>query len=493
MTAGEVWGRRMSYNFIFGTGRVLENQIVDVPLQRITAFVDNDAKKWGNEFHGRKIISPGELRTMKPHRVYISTAKYFDEIYEQLIVECGIAREKIKGFHCLLPLKEDSFDGRRKIGDYWKIVKDIAASLKSIGAMSVYDSDDGLRDYGVLSPYDDRLSAWRRAGRWNLVRDVAKECPDTVLFVDPLEKMSVNALAERIHTALRRWDCSCVIEACGSWDRESETWIRQLKKIFPDIIIQQHASCVVVIVSHKRRFAGAMIVVTHKPFVFPYGVGDETGYEAIFAGAQGKESVDGLRDDAGDHISYLNEKINECTAIYWTWKHRPQPMVGFCHYRRYFLDNEVEGRKRILTAGETWRYLQDADILVANPVLSGKDDIIGIVRNSTQQEAFAYGWEIIRRMFEKYHPEDVQLLEDVMHGREMYPCNMFVTRWEIFDAYCTWLFSFLIPAAEEADVSRFDDYSKRIIGFFAERMLTVWLVKHPELRIKTLPILQTDA
>ena len=80
-----------------------------------------------------------------------------------------------------------------------------------------------------------------------------------------------------------------------------------------------------------------------------------------------------------------------------------------------------------------------------------------------------------------------------MHGREMYPCNMFVTRWEIFDAYCTWLFSFLIPAAEEADVSRFDDYSKRIIGFFAERMLTVWLVKHPELRIKTLPILQTDA
>ena len=484
----------MEYTFIFGTGKILEECLDRIPLEHVDFFIDNDAKKWGRKFRGRSIVSAKDVRDMEVHRIYIATTKFFYEIYEQLVIDCGIAREKIKGIYCLLPIKENSFDGGRKIGDYWQVVKDIASSLKSIGAMSVFDDGNGLRDYGVLSPYDDRLSVWRNAGQWDFIRDSRKGCPDTVLFVDPFERMAVDDLVAQMQSVICRWNSSCVIEACGPWDERSASWFSKLRRDFPGCILQQHLSCVIAIVPNNRKNAASIFTVTHKSYSPIFWAGEEAGYKVIFAGAQGEKIESGLRDDEGDNISRLNGKINECTAIYWVWKHRSQPMIGFCHYRRYFLSGETaKGRHQVLTAGEAWRYLQNTDVLVAKPALSGDGDVIEAIRNSTSREAFDCGWKIFRWRFEKKHLKDVAILDDVMHSREIYPCNMFVTRWEIFDAYCTWLFSFLIPAAEEADVSHFDAYSKRIIGFFAERMLTVWLVKHPELRIKTLPILQTDA
>ena len=62
--------------YVFGTGIALEHCLTQSILEQVCAFVDNDAKKWGNKFHSRKIISLGELRTRDPHRIYIATAKY---------------------------------------------------------------------------------------------------------------------------------------------------------------------------------------------------------------------------------------------------------------------------------------------------------------------------------------------------------------------------------------------------------------------------------
>ena len=86
----------MSYDFIFGTGRALENRIADVPLQRIKAFVDNDAEKWGTQLYGKRVISPAELHTENVHRVYIASKKFFSEIYVQLIEKIGISAEDEK-------------------------------------------------------------------------------------------------------------------------------------------------------------------------------------------------------------------------------------------------------------------------------------------------------------------------------------------------------------------------------------------------------------
>ncbi|MBR0287536.1 MAG: hypothetical protein IJQ82_01010, partial [Selenomonadaceae bacterium] len=57
---------------------------------------------------------------------------------------------------------------------------------------------------------------------------------------------------------------------------------------------------------------------------------------------------------------------------------------------------------------------------------------------------------------------------------------------------CKWLFSFIIDATEEIlrriDLASFPFSPRRLIAFFVERMLTVWLRKN-RLRIKELKIM----
>ena len=70
----------------------------------------------------------------------------------------------------------------------------------------------------------------------------------------------------------------------------------------------------------------------------------------------------------------------------------------------------------------------------------------------------------------------------------MYPCNMFYTRWSVFDAYCNWLFSVVTYVAETINVEMCDSYSKRVVGFFAERMLTVW-IRHNQIKVKEIEVI----
>ncbi|MBR0287408.1 MAG: DUF4422 domain-containing protein [Selenomonadaceae bacterium] len=74
-----------------------------------------------------------------------------------------------------------------------------------------------------------------------------------------------------------------------------------------------------------------------------------------------------------------------------------------------------------------------------------------------------------------------------MNSPSYYQCDMFITRRNIFDSYCKWLFSFILDALNETfqqiQISKFPSYVKRLMAFFSERMFTVWLIKN-RLRIK---------
>ena len=61
-------------------------------------------------------------------------------------------------------------------------------------------------------------------------------------------------------------------------------------------------------------------------------------------------------------------------------------------------------------------------------------------------------------------------------GQIMYPCNMIITSKGIFDEYCQWLMPIVLYLVDNVEFDyTWDMYSSRVIGFFAERLLTVWL------------------
>ena len=60
---------------------------------------------------------------------------------------------------------------------------------------------------------------------------------------------------------------------------------------------------------------------------------------------------------------------------------------------------------------------------------------------------------------------------------------------EKLNEYCSWLFPILFVMIRDVQIKEeWDDYSKRVIGFWAERLFTVWLY-YSNYTVKTLHIL----
>ena len=226
-----------------------------------------------------------------------------------------------------------------------------------------------------------------------------------------------------------------------------------------------------------------IFVVSHKQFIEV----DKSGYRTIYVGGYQRNSNECLMDCTGENIADLNEKINECTALYWIWKNTCCEYVGLNHYRRYFC-NIGSGDRGIITEQNAVRLLNAYDMLVAQKLYVSEDTLYDQLRNTVQYNAYEVGKDIIIRCIKKNQPEYLDDFEQVFSGKFLYPCNMFLTRRVICDQYCGWLFSIIIEAANEINVHSYDTYSRRIIGFFAERLLTVWL-RRQKLRIGELPVI----
>lgn len=266
--------------------------------------------------------------------------------------------------------------------------------------------------------------------------------------------------------------------------------------------LPRHNNIKLLSTEYKRYRAGSLpevYVVFHNNISYKhFSINNLCGYEKIFAGdmlADYAKKNGYLCDSIGlDNISELNALLNECTVLYWLWKNVKSDIVGIGQYRRYWVKSyECEKNiKNIVTNVELKRYLDEYDIIVTEPLMGKTYNwAYKMMYMSISGEAFQKGWNIVSGLIEERHPEYAQYFYLTMHGYVFFPCNMFAARKEIFDEYCEWLFSFIVDAAKRIDVSNYDDYSKRVIGFFAERMLTVWLMAH-NYKIKTLPMVLLD-
>ncbi|MBR0261366.1 MAG: DUF4422 domain-containing protein [Selenomonadaceae bacterium] len=235
-------------------------------------------------------------------------------------------------------------------------------------------------------------------------------------------------------------------------------------------------------------------VVTHKPTPHKDKLPD--GYTIIHAGREGKEDLGYIGDDTGDNISRLNLYINEITALYWMWKNTNHTILGLSHYRRFFTESDDENfsYEKILTEDAARKILEDYDIIVSRVYFGGLTQHEFVI-NDCGEDLAIFGEAVLRKHLLQAQPDYLDAFEYVLNSTTFFKCNMFVTRRNVLNAYCKWLFSFLIDATEEAlRIANLQELSwspRRLMSFLAERMLTVWLIKN-RLRIKELRIMQVE-
>ena len=217
-------------------------------------------------------------------------------------------------------------------------------------------------------------------------------------------------------------------------------------------------------------------VVKHKPYTLP-DLPD--GYKPICVG--GYSEPDAIDCYEGENIERFNVKLNELTAFYWLWKHTDDPVIGVDHYRAYLTDGE-----NILTLPQIEDILGEYDIIL-HPYSIGHSVETNIMMSGLNGGKRAV--DIVHRVL----PEGYETAwEEVMCSKWFYVKNLMIARREIFDAYCEWLFSFIIDAAKEyRPMPGCLFQEKRAVGYVAEAMLPVW-VWAQGLKVKECPAITLD-
>ena len=208
-------------------------------------------------------------------------------------------------------------------------------------------------------------------------------------------------------------------------------------------------------------------ILTHKEFNEEY---DKELYKPLLNGSYFiNEELNYIKDNTGDNISKLNPYYAELTGQYWAWKNSKADIIGFNHYRRWFVRNLKFDK---LTKKDIINDLKNNDIILPQKVrfkTSLKETTIQLLEIYPDYGA---KWEDYLESY--YHVMN----SDSYHNNNMFICNM-----KLADKYFTWLFDILKIMENEIDFSKYPEYNKRALGFLSETLLNVFIIKN-NLKVK---------
>lgn len=484
---------------IFGTGKIVEQYKMQINLTEIDSFVDNNPQIQETMFLGKPVISPRKLSKKEFDYVVIFSSKFFVQIYHQLLYELGVPIEKIIGFKTYIENIDDG--GWHQYGKIQNLVQILNCwNLKSILDIDMIFSERYFlckESSHLFGKSEIALDAYTNHKKFPVLRNIYRRifsdlaqidrCYDMILFSNWTKFNSwqnyVDAIA--LTNPYSRYVAFCLPFPYGGKNVEQFSYpfhrFGRLKKL----LCRTFYLFIIDTKKEEIPLDLQIFVVTHKKFIPP----KEEGYVPIQAGKYGKESLGYIGDDSGEHISHYNPYINECTALYWMWKNAKCEYIGLSHYRRYFLKNDIQSRENIIDKETVKEILENYDIILVRGHSFYPYSVGESVKNDTNEELYHQAYNIVRDLIGEHQPEYVEAFDYVMSGYVFFECNMFITKKEIMDRYCAWLFSFLLDAVQRLDVRGYSSYNQRMIGFFAERMLTVWLMCQ-ELKIKEMPIIK---
>jgi hypothetical protein len=197
-------------------------------------------------------------------------------------------------------------------------------------------------------------------------------------------------------------------------------------------------------------------------------------------------------DDTGENMSEKNPHYCELTVLYWAWKNlKGVDYIGLDHYRRYFKFSRRSDKniKDFFLTGKDIdfklnRHLGKYDIILAKPSLCTHP-------LSTDYSIYHYSddYRLFKKTIKDLFPDYFSSFCDIMeYNNKISRFNMFITRWEIFDDYCKWLFPILEELEKVIDISRYSVYQARVLAFMAERLLNIYVLEK-KLKVKYYPVL----
>ena len=181
----------------------------------------------------------------------------------------------------------------------------------------------------------------------------------------------------------------------------------------------------------------------------------------------------GYTDNTGDNISLDNCYWGELSGLYWIWKNLKfgdDDIIGFAHYNKK-LDIGKQAVERSLESG-------DYDWVTRDPVAMVPHDYPEDIR-------------VLEKVLQDEFPDYFECWEQLCdhdgstknEGKSCVNCEMFITKSNEFERYCSFVFGVLFPVRRAiGDVER-PDYHKRYCAFLGERLLSVYLLReHSQVR-----------
>lgn len=222
-----------------------------------------------------------------------------------------------------------------------------------------------------------------------------------------------------------------------------------------------------------------LIVAVHKKYEMP----KNDIYLPLQVGSEGKDDLGYEKDNTGENISSKNYSYCELTGLYWAWKNLKCDYIGLVHYRRYFKGSYkavINGKKvSMLSNDDVVNILNDADIILP------KKRHYWIETNESQYLHAHHSAGLIEcgKALKKLYPEYEKEWNDMLKKRSGHRFNMFVSKKELADNYCKWLFDILEETERNIDISDWNKSEQRVFGYLSERLLDVY-VNHNNLKIK---------
>ncbi len=447
----------MKYIF-WGLGEFLKSRVAWVDFSDIVCIVDKNTSSCNETFHGVSVVAPEKLKVYQYDGIIITSIKYFDEIAHELLFQHGVDINKIWGWQYYYKLVTNELISQKQT--LYKLIKDVCSKFE---IQDILDVNGDLVD--CLSSFQFKIDTvistdeYQNFGYSKVWKDKAEI--NKKYEIELINKYSTEKI-------VAKW----TVESHNKSNEEISTILNYQGYLF-DIQANKNEEIHIYEVTHKRFL----------PINVP-------GYYPIHAGKTNELDFGYIGDNIGDNISIYNALINEGTALYWIWKNDTADIVGLNHYRRFF--SSLLNPNWAVQEIEIYMILDKYEMIVAEPFIDWEGSVKKRLKNSICEEAFVEGYEKLCDVFGKRSAIEQQVFKDVFEGKLMYSCNMFITTRELLDQYCNWLFPIVFELIETVEIKeQWDNYSKRVIGFIAERLLTVWIVL-TKCKVKELPIIKTD-